>query len=77
GDSGGDGPHFKWGAENGGFLIANMTKPSLRRYCEQNDISIHTHFGPSYADGEARDIGKEMQVNFMDLTPLIENFLNH
>ncbi|MGD8755390.1 MAG: hypothetical protein PVF72_10540 [Desulfobacterales bacterium] len=76
GDSGGDGPHFKWGAENGGFLIANMTKPSLRRYCEQNDISIHTHFGPSYADGEARDIGKEMQVNFMDLTPLIENFLN-
>ncbi|MGD8898673.1 MAG: hypothetical protein PVF39_01270 [Desulfobacterales bacterium] len=77
GDSGGDGPHFKWGAENGAFLIANMTKPSLRRYCEQNDISIHTHFGPSYADGEARDIGKEMQVNFMDLTPLIENFLNH
>jgi hypothetical protein len=76
GDSGGDGPHFKWGAENSGFLIANMTKPSLRRYCEQNDISIHTQFGPSYADGEARDMGKEMQVDFMDLTPVIENFLD-
>ena len=76
GDSGGDGPHFKWGAENGGFLIANMTKPSLRRYCHQNDISIHTQFGPSYADGEARDLGKEMQVDFMDLTSVIENFLN-
>jgi hypothetical protein len=76
GDSGGDGPHFKWGAENGGFLIANMAKPSLKRYCEQNDISIHTQFGPSYADGEARDPDREMQVNFMDLIPVIEDILN-
>ena len=76
GDSGGDGPHFKWGAENGGFLIANMTKPSLRRYCAQNDISIHTQFGPSYADGEARDTGREMQVDFLDLVPVIEDILN-
>ena len=76
GDSGGDGSHFEWGARINAFLIANMTKPSLRRYCEQNNISIHSQFGPSYADGEARDPGKEMQVNFMDLTPVIENFLN-
>ncbi|MGD8343574.1 MAG: hypothetical protein PVI38_02345 [Desulfobacterales bacterium] len=75
GDSGGDGPHFKWGAENGGFLIANMTKPSLRRYCEQHHIFVHTQFGLSYADGEARDVGKEMQVDFMDLTPVIEDIL--
>ena len=76
GDSGGDGPHFKWGAENGRFLIANMTKPSLKRYCEQHNISIHAQFGPSYADGEARDVGKEMQADFMDLTFIIEDFLN-
>lgn len=76
GDSGGDGPHFKWGAENGGFLIANMTKPSLRRFCEQNNIFIHTQFGPSFADGEARDEGKEMQVDFMNLAPVIEDILN-
>ena len=76
GDSGGDGPHFKWGAENGGLLIANMTKPSLGRYCEQNNISIHTQFGLSYADGQARDLDREMQVNFMDLTPVIEDILN-
>ena len=76
GDSGGDGPHFKWGAENGGFLIANMTKPSLRRYCERNNIFIHTQFGPSYADGEVRDFDKEMQVNFMDLATVIQDFLN-
>jgi hypothetical protein len=75
GDSGGDGPHFKWGHEHGGFLIANMTKPSLRRYCEQHHISIHTHFGLSYADGEAKDVGKEMQVDFMDLTVVIEDIL--
>jgi hypothetical protein len=75
GDSGGDGPHFKWGAENGGFLVANMIKPSLRRYCEQHHISIHTQFGPSYADGETRDTDKEMQADFMDLVPVIEDIL--
>ena len=76
GDSGGDGHHFKWGAENGAFLIANMTKPSLRRYCEQNQICINTRFGPTYANGQTRDLDKEMQVNFMDLAPVIEDILN-
>jgi hypothetical protein len=76
GDSGGDGPHFQWGAGINAFLIANMIKPSLRRYCEQNNISIHTQFGPAYANGEIKDLDKEMQVNFMDLAPIIEYFLN-
>ncbi len=76
GDSGGDGPHFKWGTGINAFLIANMTKPSLKRYCEQNNISIHTQFGPAYADGETKDLRKEMQVDFMDLVPIIEDFLN-
>ena len=29
GDSGGDGPHFEWGAGSGAYLIGSMTKPSL------------------------------------------------
>ena len=76
GDSGGDGPHFEWGAEINAFLIASITKSSLRRYCDQKNISIHTQFGPAYANGEARDLRKEMQVDFMDLVPIIEDLLN-
>ena len=76
GDSGGDGPHFEWGAGINAFLIANMTKPALKRYCEQQKIQINAQFGPSYVDGEARDPHKEMQVNFMDLVPVIEDIIN-
>jgi hypothetical protein len=76
GDSGGDGPHFEWGAANKAFLIGSMSKPSLKKYCEQKNIRINFQFGLSYADGEVKDIGKEMQVNFMDLAPKIEDFLS-
>jgi 2-hydroxy-3-keto-5-methylthiopentenyl-1-phosphate phosphatase len=76
GDSGGDGPHFKWASENDAFLIANMTKPSLQRYCDQYNVSIDVQFGLSYKDGENKDLQKEMQVNFMDLAPVIENFVH-
>jgi len=75
GDSGGDGPHFEWGAGIDAFLIANMTKTSLKRYCEQKKIAINAQFGPSYADGEAKDVSKEMRINFMDLVPIIEDIL--
>ena len=34
GDSGGDGPHFEWGAGIGAHLIGSMTKPSLETYCQ-------------------------------------------
>lgn len=76
GDSGGDGPHFEWGAGINAFLIANMTKSSLKKFCAQKRIVINARFGPSYADGETRDLRKEMQVNFMDLAPVIEDLLN-
>jgi hypothetical protein len=52
-----------------------MTKPSLKRYCEAKSIAIDVQFGPSYADGEVTDLRKEMQVNFMDLAPIIEDFI--
>jgi 2-hydroxy-3-keto-5-methylthiopentenyl-1-phosphate phosphatase len=77
GDSGGDGPHFEWGAERSAFLIGNMVKPSLKTYCAQKRISMSNQFGISYADGEVKDPGREMQVNFLDLVPVIEAFLNH
>jgi 2-hydroxy-3-keto-5-methylthiopentenyl-1-phosphate phosphatase len=76
GDSGGDGPHFKWGAANKAFLVANMMKPSLQRYCDQNNISIDLQFGLSYKDGKNKDLRKEMQANFMDLAHKIEDFIN-
>ena len=76
GDSGGDGPHFEWGAANGAFLIGIMTKPSLKRYCELKSIPINSQFGFSYKNGEVKDFGKEMQVNFMDLAPIIDDYIN-
>jgi phosphoserine phosphatase len=72
GDSGGDGPHFEWGAEAGAYLIGCMTKWSLKRYCEGKSIQVSFHFGLSYSEGEANDPEKEMQVNFMELKRVIE-----
>jgi 2-hydroxy-3-keto-5-methylthiopentenyl-1-phosphate phosphatase len=77
GDSGGDGPHFEWGAARGAFLIGNMVKPSLKTYCAQKRIAISNQFGISYAAGEVKDPQREMQVNFLDLIPVIESFLNY
>jgi 2-hydroxy-3-keto-5-methylthiopentenyl-1-phosphate phosphatase len=76
GDSGGDGPHFKWGAGINALLIGSMTKPSLKKYCARHNVKIGIEFGISYAEGEHRDQQKEMMTNFIDLPPLIENYLN-
>lgn len=72
GDSGGDGPHFKWAAGVGAFLIGSMIKQSLWNYCTVEGITISHRFGVSYASGEPRDPEKEMQVDFMQLTEVIE-----
>jgi len=76
GDSGGDGPHFEWGRKQGALLIGSMTKPSLTSYCKKRDITIDVSFGLSYRSGEAKDLVKEMAVDFMDLAPVIEQFLD-
>lgn len=73
GDSGGDGPHFKWGSENGVFLIASMSKPSLQHYCERQGIRPDLFFGRTYREGEPIDHASEMGYNFMDLTGVIED----
>ena len=75
GDSGGDGAHFEWGAKQGAFLIGSMTKASLSAYCEKKNIRIDHRFGHSYAQGEDRDIYKEMEFDFMGLTSVIEERL--
>jgi 2-hydroxy-3-keto-5-methylthiopentenyl-1-phosphate phosphatase len=76
GDSGGDGPHFEWGAANGAFLIASMIKPSLTEYCREKNIVISRRFGLDYSQGKNEDRPKEMKINFMDLASSIEDIVN-
>ncbi len=76
GDSGGDGPHFEWGARSGAYLVGSMTKPSLAAYCETHGIEINKRFGVSYSQGETRDLDKEMAVDFMDLADLFGQALD-
>jgi hypothetical protein len=72
GDSGGDGPHFEWGAANRATLIGSMTKASLDAYCDAADIPISLRFGLSYGSGAVRNPGQEMQFDFMELVSVIE-----
>jgi hypothetical protein len=76
GDSGGDGPHFEWAAQKGGFLIGSMTKASLQDYCQSRKVVISSFFGPRYEAGVPRDPAAEMSVNFMDLTAVITKALD-
>ncbi len=75
GDSGGDGPHFAWGATIGAQLVGSMTKPSLESFCRNKGIQINTRFGVTYSEGEKRELEREMAVEFMGLVPMIENAL--
>ncbi len=75
GDSGGDGPHFEWGATAGATLVGSMTKGSLYGYCSSRGIKIDSHFGLSYDQGGERDPAKEMGVDFMALAPVLEERL--
>jgi 2-hydroxy-3-keto-5-methylthiopentenyl-1-phosphate phosphatase len=75
GDSGGDGPHFEWGAKKGSAMISSMTKGSLYGYCSSRGIKIDVQFGLSYDQGGKRDPDKEMEVDFMALAPILEERL--
>jgi hypothetical protein len=76
GDSGGDGPHFEWGAKSGAFLIGSMTKPSLDNYCRKKNIAINLRFGLDYSRGDKKDPQKELEINYMDLATTIEEIVN-
>ena len=75
GDSGGDGPHFEWGAAAGCCLIGCMTKPSLEKYCRAKSIEINLRFGLDYTRRERASLIEELQINFMDLTDTIGEML--
>ncbi len=70
GDSGGDGPHFEWGAKSGALLIGSMTKASLMAYCQERGIEIDVQFG---GGGEkSGSVGR----SFMELAPLVDEYLH-
>jgi hypothetical protein len=72
GDSGGDGPHFRWASGAGAFTVASMAKQSLANFCDKNNVKINEFFGVKYAPGQSRDLEKEMKFNFLDLSEIIE-----
>lgn len=71
GDSGGDGPHFHWGASIGAYLVGSMTKVSLANFCSRNQISINKQFGVVYSDKQPRDVEREYKHNFRELGQFI------
>lgn len=71
GDSGGDGPHFEWGAKAGATLIGSMAKPSLRRYCHDRGIRVHHLFGHIYEDGETITPDSENGYDHLNLSSII------
>jgi hypothetical protein len=75
GDSGGDGPHFEWAHQAGAFIIGSMTKHSLATYCDQRGIPIGRRFGLAYGKDEARNVEREMAIDFRELTRTIEEAL--
>jgi len=75
GDSGGDGPHFEWGASVGAHLVGSMPKPSLEKLCRGKGIEINARFGVIYSEGEKRDLEREIAADFMGLVPMIEQVL--
>ncbi|MGC8605262.1 MAG: hypothetical protein ACP5VS_16465 [Desulfomonilaceae bacterium] len=75
GDSGGDGPHFEWGASVGAFLVGSMTKYSLSKYCQEKNVTINHRFGINYSQGQIRSPQEEMKFDFTELTAVIQDFL--
>jgi len=71
GDSGGDGPHFEWGAKVGAMLVGSMTKASLTGFCQARGIAITHHVGVVYGPGQSVDRAVEMAADLMDLAPLV------
>lgn len=76
GDSGGDGPHFEWGAGTGAYLIGSMTKSSLDQYCRSRNIRIHHRFGEDFSSTGRAGAGNETAHDFTDLIPIVSEALN-
>lgn len=73
GDSGGDGPHFEWGAGCGALLIGSMTKPSLDDFCRLRGITIEHRLGTAEAAVGAEHLQPaDAPMDFMQAVPWIE-----
>jgi hypothetical protein len=75
GDSGGDGPHFEWGAKVGALLIGSMTKSSLQSYCDARGLTIHVHWGWAGVAGDRPGAKAFPSGDFMQLVPWVEEYL--
>jgi hypothetical protein len=75
GDSGGDGPHFKWGQKQKAYMIGSMAKPSLTDYCSREKIKIDLFFGPTVTDGQKNSEENERSFDFMALRPVLERIV--
>jgi len=75
GDSGGDGPHFKWASDRKAVRVASMAKPSLKLFCAGEQIEIDHFFGISYREGQPRRHAEEMRVDFRELVTFIDDRL--
>ncbi len=76
GDSGGDGPHFHWGASVGAYLIGSMTKVSLKNFCINNHVVIDRYFGVVYSENGPRDVFREQSYDFKELGAFIVDRLS-
>lgn len=76
GDSGGDGPHFKWGFRAGGFLIGCHTKPSLYRYCKEKAITLDVDFSTGKLENRGREDGDAQALDFRRLITIFGNFMD-
>lgn len=76
GDSGGDGPHFEWGARIGASLVGCMVKPSLAAYCRKRSITMQHQFGCTYKEGESRALDREMEFDYTVLMETIEEMVS-
>ena len=76
GDSGGDGPHFEWGAAIGATLIGSMTKPSLRNFCSGRKISILHQVGHTYQSGESISTDKERGYDFRSMIDILASAID-
>ncbi|MEF8824218.1 MAG: hypothetical protein V5B78_09345 [Desulfohalobiaceae bacterium] len=71
GDSGGDGPHFAWAAENGALRVGVNPKASLERYCAERGITIHARAGIAYSPGQPRDREAEAKTDLNEVCDIL------
>lgn len=71
GDSGGDGPHFTWAAENGALRVGVNPKASLERYCAERGITIHARAGTAYRPGQTRDPEAEARTDLNEVFDIL------